>query len=96
MGVVARSEGRYEEWGDEWDWDARCEIHKESIKNFRKYLQLPNMAVITCVTSPLTRLRQENQKFEGVCMTVCINACVSVVWWCVNFFVTYVDLSLFV
>ena len=54
------------------------------------------MAVITCVTSPLTRLRQENQKFEGVCMTVCINACVSVVWWCVNFFVTYVDLSLFV
>ena len=30
---VARGEGKYEGTGDEWDWGAWCEIHKEPIQS---------------------------------------------------------------
>lgn len=35
------------------------------------------MQIVTLVISPHTRLRQEGQKFESVCRSVCIEAFVS-------------------
>jgi hypothetical protein len=34
VGEVAKVEGRFKVWGDEWDWGPWCEIHKEPIKTF--------------------------------------------------------------
>jgi hypothetical protein len=31
---VAKVEGKYEGTGDEWDWGAWCETHREPIKSF--------------------------------------------------------------
>lgn len=59
-------------WGDEWDWDASCETHKEAIKCLRK-----KKMKMVCITNLIRKCFLKNAETRGWRENLAINSTIA-------------------